>query len=75
MPTLWQCGFIVGGRYIGKLVAQKLGIKLYDKELDYIWLLKMVKIFKYGVYKMLYTKILTCEIDEAQLKNVLKCWV
>lgn len=49
--------------------------KLYDKELDYIWLLKMVKIFKYGVYKMLYTKILTCEIDEAQLKNVLKCWV
>ena len=50
-------------------------IKLYDKELDYIWLLKMVKIFKYGVYKMLYTKILTCEIDEAQLKNVLKCWV
>lgn len=49
--------------------------KLYDKELDYIWLLKMVKIFKYGVYKMLYTKLLTCEIDEAQLKNVLKCWV
>ena len=49
--------------------------KLYDKELDYIWLLKMVKIFKYGVYKMLYTKILTCEIDEAQLKNVLLCWV
>ena len=49
--------------------------KLYYKELDYGWLLKMVKIFKYGVYKILYTKILTCEIDEAELKNALKCWV
>ena len=50
--------------------------KLYYKELDYgSWLLKMVKIFKYGVYKILYTKILTCEIDEAELKNALKCWV
>lgn len=47
---------------------------LYYKTLDYNWLFDMVKIFKFCVYKILYTKVLDFEIDEAELKNALHCW-
>jgi len=46
----------------------------YNKQMDYQWLLRMVNVFKFGAYKILYTKILGLEIDEAALINSLKCW-
>lgn len=46
----------------------------YNKQMDYQWLLRMVNVFKFGAYKILYTKILELEIDEVALINSLKCW-
>ena len=42
--------------------------------MDYNWLLRIVKVFKFGVYKILYTKVLDLEIDEGELKSAVKCW-
>ena len=47
---------------------------LYHKTMDYNWLLRIVKVFKFGVYKILYTKVLDLEIDEGELKSAVKCW-
>lgn len=48
---------------------------LYYKTMDYNWLIKIVKVFKFGVYKILYTKVLDLEIDDSELKSALKYWV
>ena len=47
---------------------------LYNKSMDYRWLFRMVNVFKFGAYKILYTKVLEMEIDESALINALKCW-
>lgn len=47
---------------------------LYYKTMDYMWLSRMVNIFKFGAYKILYKKVLELEIDESELRNALKCW-
>lgn len=57
--------FAVNGR--GKMF-------LYYKTMDYNWLMKIVKVFKFGIYKILYTKVLDLEIDDGELNSALKCW-
>ena len=47
---------------------------LYYKTMDYNWLFKIVKIFKYGAYRILYMNVLNLEIDEGELRVALKCW-
>ena len=47
---------------------------LYYKTMDYNWLFRIVQVFKLGAYKILYTKVLSLEIDNEELKNALKCW-
>ena len=47
---------------------------LYYKTMDYNWLFRIVQVFKLGAYKILYTKVLSLEIDDEELKNALKCW-
>lgn len=48
---------------------------LYNKRMDYNWLLRVVKALKYGVYKIFYTSVLKFEINEAELKAALKVWL
>ncbi len=43
--------------------------------MDCNWLTKIGEIFGFGVYKILYTKVLDLEIDEGELRSVLKCWL
>lgn len=33
-----------------------------------------LNIFKFGAYKILYSKVLELDIDESELRNALKCW-
>ena len=47
---------------------------LYYKTMDYNWLFKIVKIFKYGAYRILYMNVLNLEIDEGEVRVALKCW-
>lgn len=46
----------------------------YNKIMDYQWLFRMVNVFKFGAYKILYIKVLQMEINESDLINALKCW-
>lgn len=47
---------------------------LYNKSMDYNWLFRIVKVLKYGVYKILYTSVLNLEINESELRNALALW-
>lgn len=46
----------------------------YYKTIDRSWLYKIVQAFKIGTYKILYTEILSLDVNEEKLKNALKCW-
>ena len=45
---------------------------LYYKDMDYLWLYSIVKTFKYCSYLILYKEILDYDIDENELKYILK---
>lgn len=51
-----------------KVTGEK-GQRLYNKKLDYRWLYRIVKALKYGVYLILYEKILKLDIDEKVIKH------
>lgn len=45
---------------------------LYYKDMDYVWLYSIVKTFKYCSYLILYKEMLEYEVDENELKYILK---
>lgn len=44
---------------------------LYNKTIDYMWLYRIVKVFRYCSYLIMYKNILSIEIDESELKMAL----